>query len=402
MRVAGGDLHLAYCTNIHPGSGWPEVLGNLRQHVPELKRRLSPTAPFGLGLRLSAQEAREVLEPAAEEELTGFLAENDCYVALLNGFVHGDFHRRPVKDRAFAPDWTRAERVEYTGLMARVLGRLLPDGLDGGISTVPLSYRPWTAGRPAWPALAANLALAVEPLVRLAAERGRLIHLDLEPEPDGLVECADQLIAFFDEWLLPVGGRLLGSRLGMERGHAEELLLEHVRVCLDCCHLAVRYEDPARAWERLARAGIRVGRVQVSSALEVDVPARPDPAAELRRELEPFADSVYLHQVVEEGPGGRRRFADLPEALDRLETEPAAAGTRWRVHFHVPLFVTGHGPFRSTQAAAASALAMAVERGECAHLELETYTWDVLPPELKGDLVDSICREYRWVLARIG
>jgi hypothetical protein len=38
----------------------------------------------------------------------------------------------------------------------------------------------------------------------------------------------------------------------------------------------------------------------------------------------------------------------------------------------------------------------------CAHLEMETYTWEVLPPELRSrDVVDQLVAEYHWVLAEL-
>ncbi len=36
------------------------------------------------------------------------------------------------------------------------------------------------------------------------------------------------------------------------------------------------------------------------------------------------------------------------------------------------------------------------------HLEIETYTWDVLPAELKASAVESIAREYEWALGVLG
>ena len=38
--------------------------------------------------------------------------------------------------------------------------------------------------------------------------------------------------------------------------------------------------------------------------------------------------------------------------------------------------------------------------GITSHLEIETYTWEGLPPdERPGDLVESLAREYEWVLS---
>jgi sugar phosphate isomerase/epimerase len=400
--AAPGGPHLTYCTNIHPGSGWGEVFANLARHAPELRRRLAPDRPFGLGLRLSAAEARELLAGGGERlaQLRAFLDERDLYVALLNGFVHGNFHREAVKTQVFAPDWQHEARVAYTLDLLGVLAALLPEGLDGGISTLPVSFKGWLApGDGGGHVLAVlNLVRVAEAMACLRLERGPSVHLDVEPEPGGLVESSRELAEFFDRWLLPRGAPLLAERMGIDAGTAGELLLEHVRVCLDACHLAVEHEAPEAALETLAAAGLRVGRLQVSSALEVRLP--DDGAARRRVEerLAPFADSTYLHQVIEERGGERRFFADLPQAL---ETARGPGGRRWRVHFHVPLFVGRYGELASTRAETAELLRLCAGRRLTRHLEIETYTWDVLPAPLKEDLVESICREYRWVRAEL-
>ncbi len=400
MQLEQHGVHLTYCTNIHPGSGWSEVFANLSRYAPELKRRLAPGRRFGLGLRLSAAEARELRQPACLDHLRAFLAEQGLYVALLNGFVHGNFHREVVKKAAFAPDWQHEARVDYTLDLLAILAALLPEDVDGGISTPPISYKGWlSAGDSGGHVLSVlNVVRVVEAMVRLRQERGRLVHLDVEPEPGGLAENSRELAAFFREWLLPRGAPILARRLGVAADAAEELLLEHVRVCLDTCHFAVEHEPAEAACWALREAGLRVGRLQVSSALEVALPEDPAVRRRLRERLEPFADSTYLHQVVEQRDGELRFFADLPAALATAERP---GGRRWRIHFHVPLFVDSYGELSSTQAETRRFLRLCAGGEVTGHLEIETYTWDVLPAALKEDLVDSICREYSWVLAEL-
>ena len=73
-----------------------------------------------------------------------------------------------------------------------------------------------------------------------------------------------------------------------------------------------------------------------------------------------------------------------------------------RVHFHVPLFFTGAGPLQSTADALTPDFFHELRSGVCSHLEIETYTFDVLPPEVHpGDIVKSIAREYAWVLEKL-
>jgi hypothetical protein len=281
------------------------------------------------------------------------------------------------------------------------LRRLLPEGLDGGISTVPLSYKRWIApdDSAAWEIITRHLIQVAEALVRVRQREGRFIHLDIEPEPDGLIENSGELIAFYHEWLLPFGAPHLAKALGVSTAAAQQYLLDHIQVCLDTCHVAVEYEDPETVLDRFARAGIQVGRVQVSSALRVPLPDAPDRRARLAEQLEPFAESSYLHQVIEQRDDGTlHQHRDLIDALPFIQ-EPRAR--QWRIHFHVPLFMEEYGLFGSTQAEIRSTFRRLNEAPFTRHLEIETYTWEVLPPALKLDLLESIEREYRWVLEEL-
>jgi sugar phosphate isomerase/epimerase len=393
-----GAFQLTYCTNIHPGNGWDEVDANIRRFAPALKKRLSPDARFGLGLRLSARDARELLEGRRLDELRTFLDAEGLYVALINGFPHGSFHRTVVKAEVYAPDWRDDERVRYTLDLVEILSRLLPPGMDGGVSTVPLSYKLWL-GRPdgaTWRTFAANVIRIVESLVKVRNERGTFIHLDIEPEPDCLIEHSVEFVTFFERYLLPEGAPLLATALGCDADEARLLIADHVRICFDCCHFAVEFEDPSAALERLQRAGIKVGRVQLSSALKVMFPQDPVEADALADSLHRFADSTYLHQVIERRDGHElRHFADLDQALAAGAPPP---GAEWRIHFHVPLFAAAYDGLESTQDYVRTILDMAARTHVAGHFEIETYTWDVLPAGLKVDLLDSIGREYEWVL----
>lgn len=393
MRLAGG-CQLTYCTNIHPSSGMSEVRKNLERYAVPLRKRLSPDAPFGVGLRLSGPESVELLESGALADFRAFLDERGLYVFTMNGFPYGPFHGQPVKAQVHAPDWRDGERVAYTLRLTEILAALLPEGEAGGISTSPLSYRDWvTEGD--WETLTGNVVRVVEALVRLRQSRGQFIHLDLEPEPDGLLQCSDDLARFFVEQLLEKGARDLAARLGTGQAEAREHLRDHVQVCFDTCHVAVMYEDPASALRTYQEAGMRVGKVQISSALRLPLPADPEARLEVARALWPFAEGTYLHQVVaRRGDGSLRQYADLLPALAHLQGPDVE---EWRVHFHVPVFLERAGVFGSTQAEIVETLALLREQGFTRHLEIETYTWDVLPPGLKRPLLESIEREYRWV-----
>ncbi len=397
-----GFFHLTYCSKIHPGHGWEELCGNLRRYAPALKARLAPEAPFGLGLRLSAAESRELLSGERLAEFQEFLEREGLYVFSLNGFPYGDLTGPEVKARIFAPDWREESRVRYTLDLVEILRRLVPAGGEGSISTTPLSYQAWIApdDAEAWGQMTRNLVRVAERLAQIRAAEGKLIHLDLEPEPDGLLAVSREVADFFRDWLLRVGGPLLAERSGIAGGEAERCLLEHIRVCLDTCHLAVEYEDPAAALATLSEAGIRVGKVQITAGLKVELPEVAGGSEAVARELEPFTHSPYLHQVIgETGDGGRVRFPDLAPALPNLA---AGLGRNFRIHYHMPLYVERHRRLASTHDDTRTVLRLLKERGFARHLEIETYTWEWLPPDLKLELLDSIHREYLWVLEAMG
>ena len=392
-------LDLTYCTNIHAGESWSEVQSSLVEFALPLKQHLSPEAPFGLGLRLSAIAAAQLIEEDQLAEFKSFLKEHQLYVALINGFPFGSFHGDVVKERVFAPDWSTPERLHYTSNMASILGRLLPSGMDGGISTIPLSYKPWVQDRGvSWPSICRNIAVLAAELVRLRTKTGAWIHLDIEPEPNGLVETTEEIIEFFRGPLQIFGAPYLAEILSISVDAARQKLNEHVQVCFDVCHMTIQFEDAIASLRRLKQEGIGVGRLQISSALRVLMNKTMNSQA-LQEQLQPFSDCVYLHQVVERDAAGRlRRFRDLDDALANAEPE---AGKEWRIHFHLPLFTEKCGRLLTTQEDNRKILAFALEQEVCSHLEVETYTWHVLPEALKVDMLSSIARELEWVLQQV-
>ncbi|GAB3808099.1 metabolite traffic protein EboE [Spirosoma humi] len=397
--------HLGYCTNIHAGETWTDHFAALQESVPELKKRLSPEAPFGIGLRLSNIASEELEIPENLVAFQHWLAQNDCYVFTMNGFPFGGFHDTVVKDQVHAPDWTTEARVEYTKRLFRILSVLLPvdelgNPIQGGVSTSPLTYRLWFE----WEQPAArdyifsqttqNVLEVVAELVRLRKQTDRLMHLDLEPEPDGIIETADEFISWFTDYLLPIGIEQLSEQFGLTDEEAEAAICEHVRLCYDVCHFAVGYERPAEVLDKLKNYGLRVGKIQISAALKAEFPAAADERETVRQAFGEFNEPTYLHQVVARTKAGELvRFPDLPEALAAFNETHA----EWRAHFHVPLFVADYGVLTSTQDDIREVLRLQADRMFTNQLEVETYTWGVLPEDLKKNLVDSIEREMKWV-----
>ncbi len=404
MRLAAaGAPHLTYCTNIHPGETWPEVRANVMTQVRAVKARVAPDRPFGVGLRLSAQAAAELAEGDELAAFRAFLDESGLYVFTINGFPHGAFHGTPVKEGVYRPDWLEAARLAYTDTLAHVLAALLPPDCDGSISTVPGAFKTRVRDAGDASAIAARVAAHVATLHDLRQRRGVSIALALEPEPCCQLETIAETVTFFED-------HLLRQRVpGLDATASEATLRRHVGVCLDACHMAVEYEAPREALAVLAQHGLRVAKIQVSAGLAASVGSTADLDG-----LRAFADDVYLHQVVERTPRGLVRWTDLPAALDdaaremppATSTTPAAAhggsGREWRIHFHVPLFRERLGRFASTQAYVRELLALVRQEAPTSHLEVETYTWDVLPEEFRREpIAEAVARELDWVLAEM-
>ncbi len=403
LATKNNNLYLTYCTNIHPGETWSEVENNLKKYIPELKTRLSPDKPFGIGLRLADIAARELVDPDNLSQLQIWLQEQDLYVFTLNGFPYGGFHHQIVKDKVYAPDWATSERLDYTLRLIEILATLLPESLDGGISTLPISYKPWWQNPNDKDKIlhqsSLNLGKVVGKMAEVYQNTGKLLHLDLEPEPDGMLENTAEVIDFFQNWLLPIGGKWLQQKLEISQEVAESWIIEHLRVCYDTCHFAVEYEEPNDIVRRLKNAGIKIGKIQLSSAIKIDIPTEIAQRQLILEKLSPFAESTYLHQVIAQySDRTLKHYPDLSTALPHLLKTEAQ---EWRTHFHVPIFIRNYQLFESTQEHLEKLLQLLPNNSVGHHLEIETYTWEVLPPEMKLDILTSIEREYQWVLSVI-
>jgi hypothetical protein len=381
------SLELAYCTNVHRGESWGETFLSLQSHTLAVREKVCPQKPFAIGLRLSERAARELSSRDTLLEFRRWLGKHSCYVFTLNGFPYGQFHGSRVKEHVYHPDWVLPERVAYTNLLFNLLAELLPPGLEGSVSTLPGTCKEFHPSAGALKAIRQNLWRSVEHVARISSRTGRKLHLGLEPEPLCLLESTAETLRFFDQ-------------LRAEHPR-DDRLAEHLGVTYDTCHFAVEFEEPQNALACLVNHGIKISKLQLSSALKVS------PTPEARDALETFADDVYLHQVVaRDASGNRTIFADLPDALAHARSAFGAETPdlpEWRIHFHVPLHAPAAPPLDNTNDHLLGVLDwLAATPQLCAHLELETYTWEVLPPELKAqNVVEQLAGEYEWTLARL-
>lgn len=359
------DRLITYCTNIHPGETWEETFAALQSHIPIVKAAVSPGHTFPIGLRLS-QRAAEELTASKSEYFTGWLRDNQSFVPTINGFPYGSFHNGRIKEKVYQPDWRSPDRTAYTIRLANLLADWLPEDLIGSISTVPLGFKGVVQHKD-FPILKQQLTTVLTRLKWQQMERGKKIILALEPEPGCLLETTEEVCRFFDEMAWPPD------------------LRNYLGICYDCCHQAVGFEDPAESLHRLVSAGIQIAKVQVSSALRV----RGTDSAYLMNLNEP----CYLHQVVVRHKDGYlARYKDLPDAISSHEPDQL---DEWRCHFHVPIFHSTTKNTGTTQDFLANILPLIPQN---MLLEVETYTWDVLPAELRcGSMTDSIIREIQWL-----
>lgn len=392
--AAGRDLgHLTYCTNIHAGEPLKEVMQSLARHLPEIRSQFAGDRAMGVGLRLGHLAATQLSEPGALADLKRFLGDGNYYVFTINGFPYGTFHGRTVKENAYKPDWGDPLRLAYTDHLADILSELLPEGQRGSVSTVPCTFKPWAEGR--LEAITEHLVRHVAHLVGIAADKGKTLALALEPEPCCYLETIDETVRYFNDQLF---SRRANARLanltGLSTAAAEAAMRRHIGVCYDVCHAAVEFEDPKASIEQLRANGILIAKLQLSSALKIAAIDRESAA-----HLGDFAEPVYLHQVVEKSNGSVRRFTDLPQALAQAG---GATGAEWRVHFHVPIFIEQMAGFGTTQSFLSEILDLHRADPISEHLEVETYTWDVLPASYRNvTLGAAIARELNWVKARL-
>jgi hypothetical protein len=377
------DIHLGYCTNIHRGESWEETWRGLKEHTLRVKDRVSSGRPYGIGLRLSAQAAHELHQPGRLDEFRRWLDANGCYVFTINGFPYGSFHGTRVKEQVFRPDWSTKERLDYTNLLFDLLAKLLPEGVGGSVSTLPGSHKTFGVGSDELSAIFSNLRQCRQHIERVAEASGRDLHLGLEPEPLGLFETSGETLKFFG--------------LYFDQNPQDRDFFQFIGLNYDTCHLAIEFEEAAEALDRITGAGIRLSKLHFSSALKLP------PTAENIARLRGYDEPVYFHQVIASYGADEplRRFKDLPDALAFAATNPNALGREWRVHFHIPIHAEPADGFESTRDHLDGAMHwLAKNPTKCQHVEMETYTWEVLPPEMRsGDVVDQLVKEYDWTLA---
>lgn len=397
MDLGHGLGHLTYSTLVHPGDTWAEMWNSLTTYVPQVKKRVSPNDPFGVSLRLSASSAETLTnDPKEREKLRAFLTDNDMYLYTVNAFPYGEFKNTLVKERVYEPDWRTDQRAIYTMQVADILAEVSPAHVDPTIQSPPLGFKPRVTGPDVVDQFTRQVLRTVAHLVKLKERTDRTVRLSLEPEPYCFLETTDEAIDYFTKHLYaPSAVATLAGATGLSESEASAALRNHLGMVYDICHQAVEFEDVGSSLRRLADAGIPVFKLQEAAAVRV-----PDVTPDAIKALERYADTVYLTQTVEQRGGNLERFLNLEDAFEAYDRDTDSR--EWRTHFHVPVFLEDLGDFKTTRFAIEDALKFHRENKLSPQLEIETYTWDVLPEHLKtGDIVDYVQMELDWVKSQL-
>jgi sugar phosphate isomerase/epimerase len=388
------EEHLTYCTNIHPAESWGEVRENFDKYVLPIKNLFIPDQPFGVGLRLSAAAADELNSSEKLDEFRNFLSEHDLYIFTINGFPYGRFHEDSVKEKVYLPDWRSEERLRYTKVLSDLLAALLPSNsnLYGSISTVPGAFNAEIRTLADIERMGHLLVDATIHLMEIKAKRNKWVTLALEPEPCCYLETVEETISFFRDYLFSEPSiRRVATRMGLVPSEAEAAMRCHLGVCLDLCHAAVEYEDSYNCVKALRDADIQIFKMQISAGLQFSSMTLQN--VEFLRQLD---DNVYLHQVTEQAGSHLVRYTDLDKAIATLGQKDE--GREWRIHFHVPIFLADLGEFHTTQEFIRKVLDLHRRTPVSLHLEVETYTWGVMPRHYqRGNVIYDVCRELEWV-----
>jgi hypothetical protein len=397
MDLGHGLGHLTYSTLVHQTDNWEQLWKSVNTYLPAVKARVAPNQKFGVCLRTSAPSiALLAEEPSKRADLKQFFADNDLYLYTANAFVYGVFKKQVIKEDVYEPDWQTPERRDYTKQVASLLADLAPEGINPSIQTAPLGFKPKVTGPDVVEAYTSNVIDVVAHLVELKKKTGKTVTLGLEPEPRCYLETTDETITYFKNHLFSgATAKRLATLTGLNEADAAQAMRDYMGVVFDIGHQAVGYEDIPASLQKLVDNGVQIVKLQEAASMYI-----PDVQQKTVDALQPFARTIYLSQTCQKKDGKMTWFLNLEDAFEDWYKNP---GTReWRTHFHVPVFLNDLGAFGTTRFALEQALAFHKKTPLSTHLEIETYTWDVLPDHLKtGDIVEYVTREIDWVKGQL-
>lgn len=385
-------MHIAHAGVIRPVTSFADIQLTMSESLAPINHAIATKSPVGVSVRLSQAALSD--PETTFENLHNTLDEHQLSLIGFSAVGIGGGSKEQVHE----PDWRTEGRLSFMFPAINLAAGFATPDHEIGITTNALSYRRWIdVDMPGnWAALTLNVIRVVQHLVGIRDRTGVTVHIDLEPEPGSVLRDTADVVKFYSQWLLPRGGAMLSDRMQLTNGSAGEAILRHVRVALDTAHAATVWDDSTTSLDAFAQHGIRIGRLQVSSALEIDVPVDADRQRDLAEHLEVFTSPTLLQQVVARRDGKIvRRFDDLPDAISMI-TE--SAGETWRIHTHAPLLADRYGVYGSTRESTAAWLREIAARDlDVGMIELRSANWDVVPHDDRGPLESMIMREAEWV-----
>ena len=398
MNLGHGLGHLTYSTLVHQTDNWDQLWKSVNTYLPAVKARVAPNQKFGVCLRTSAPSAEMLsTDPSKVADLKKFFADNDLYLYTANAFVYGVFKKQIIKEDVYEPDWQTAERREYTKKVADLLAELAPEGINPSIQSAPLGFKPKVTGDDVVEAYTSNVIDVVAHLVALKKQTGKTVTLGLEPEPRCYLETTDETIQYFKSRLFSgETAKRLAKATGLNEADAAQAMRDFTGVVFDIGHQSVGYEDIPASLQKLVDNGVQIVKLQEAASMYI-----PDVTQKTVDALQTFAKTIYLSQTCQNKDGQKTWFLNLEDAFEDWYKNPGPR--EWRTHFHVPVFLNDlGGAFGTTRFALEQALAFHKKTPLSTHLEIETYTWDVLPEHLKtGDIVEYVTRELEWVKGQL-
>jgi hypothetical protein len=398
MNLGNNLGHLTYSTLVHQTDDWDQLWKSVNTYLPAVKARVAPHQKFGVCLRTSAPSAALLsAEPSKRAALKQFFADQDLYLYTANAFVYGVFKKQVIKEDVYEPDWQTPERRDYTKQVADLLAEMAPDGVNPSIQTAPLGFKPKVTGDHVVEAYTSNVIDVVAHLIELKKKTGKMVTLGLEPEPRCYLETTDETITYFKNHLFSgATAKRLAKMAGLNEADAAQAMRDYMGVVFDIGHQAVGYEDIPASLQKLVDNGVQIVKLQEAASMYI-----PDVTQKTVDALQTFAKTIYLSQTCQKKDGKMTWFLNLEDAFQDWYTNPGPR--EWRTHFHVPVFLNDlGGAFGTTRFALEQALAVHKKTPLSTHLEIETYTWDVLPDHLKtGDIVEYVTRELDWVKGQL-
>ncbi|QLE02970.1 metabolite traffic protein EboE [Galbibacter sp. BG1] len=389
-----GAFHLSYCTNVHRAETWTELFSVLNDHIPTIKDKISKENPFGISLRLSQKASQELSEDNNLDIFKDWLLIHNLYVFSINGVVFGKMHENNIKDLVYAPDWSSKDRLRYTRRLIKQLCAIMPENVTGSITTSPIGYRYWYSNEEevnkCYIKSAKNLIKLVAELYNLECDTGKYIHLDLKPESNSLLSNSTQVIDFFRAYLLPTGVEVLPQLIDRISQDVEDIVLRYINICYNVSDFFMAFEEPSFTFKRFKHTKIKVGKIQLSSILRLMM--HENNKEQILNLFSKFNQDRFLHHVSEKIGETVITYPDLMDVVQRhSEIEEL------RAQFKIPVYIDKFYALGSNQDQIVDVIRYLKVNNVCDQIEVETYTWELLPEELKTNLISSLAEELIWV-----